>query len=133
MGILKSLTGFEPLVKQLTKENKMATRCQIQVKGSPILIYKHNDDYPEGVLPTLEPMVKAFSENRGNDIEYCLAQIIRRFAIADFKDDPEYTQKTFTGWGLDCEIHGDIEYFYVVDAAKGSVTVQTRDFHTVDA
>lgn len=105
----------------------MSTRCQIQVKGSPILIYKHSDGYPEGVLPVLEPFVKAFSDNRGNDVEYCLAQIVRTFAL---EYDPETRLK---GWGLDLVLHEDIEYLYVVDAAKGSVEVQTENFHLVDA
>ena len=114
----------------------MSTRCQIHVKGSPILIYKHCDGYPEGVLPVLKPFAKEFAKKkkkkkRGEDPDYCLAQIIRAFAIEDYINSPEFTPKKgyFTGWGVDTCIHADIEFLYVVDSKKGTVTTQTENFH----
>lgn len=104
----------------------MSTRCQIAIKDGnglhSIKIYKHSDGYPNGVLPTLKPFVKNFVAQRGPDIEYCLAQIVRRFAIKEYSDYngiepiPAYR---YVGWGIDTELHGDIEYLYVVDLSQG--------------
>lgn len=110
----------------------MSTRAQVMVKGSPILVYKHCDGYPDGVLPFLTEFIARFVKNRGNDPAYFLAQLLRHNAISGeaeakvgdwSKDKPQYwPSNTFTGWGLDCVVHGDIEYLYVVDlTGLGSV------------
>lgn len=112
----------------------MATRAQIAVEGSSIMIYKHNDGYPNGVMPVLEDLAKMFLVERGNDPEYCLAQILMAFAREEEEhrrkmlalDDgcSHYYKKPFmTGWGLDMVLHGDIEYFYVVDLAAKQIRV----------
>lgn len=104
----------------------MSTRCQIVIKDgesfNPIKIYKHSDGYPNGVLPTLEPFIKDFVVNRGPDVEYCLAQIVRHFAVKDFvrNDKKEVPSSSrYIGWGLDTELHGDIEFLYIVDLSQG--------------
>ena len=61
----------------------MSTRSQIKVKGSEIMIYKHSDGYPEGVMPTLKEIVKTFADKRGNEPDYALAQIMRAYARRD--------------------------------------------------
>ncbi len=109
----------------------MSTRSQIKFKNSEfnIHVYKHCDGYPEGVLPTLVPFVKEFFADRGDDECYFLAQLVRRFAIEDYKEhkDDEYCnpEKSFTGWGLDCVQHGDIEYLYEIDT-DGSIYVNGK-------
>lgn len=118
----------------------MSTRAQITVKGSGIYIYKHSDGYPEGVLLLLETVCREFREQRGNDPDYLLAQIIRRFAIDDERayrerlaTDPEmakyYDPTRPTGWGVEKGrepnvLHGDIEYLYRVDPKTCVVTIE---------
>lgn len=113
----------------------MSTRCQIVTyerdgKLHPVKIYKHCDGYPSGVMDVLEPFAKAFAADRGVDPDYLLAQIVRQFAIRDAREADErkaevgndaaklkylYDPTTsFTGWGLDLDWHGDIEYVYAV-------------------
>lgn len=120
-----------------------------KVEGAhPFCVYKHSDGYPTGVLPVLVPFAENFGKHRGHDPEYCIAQIIRAFAIAEFEHamawdakekemvvDPsgysleykkgithaEGEKLRVTGWGVDSGIHGDIEYLYVVNSATGTV------------
>ena len=117
----------------------MSTRCQIQIEGEPIKIYKHCDGYPNGehgVLATLQPFVDFFLAKRGWDSEYLLAQIVREFARADAADMVERLESEegdrygfadmyrTTGWGLGLEYHGDIEYLYTVKK-DGRITVRS--------
>ena len=127
----------------------MSTRCHIQVKEAsgkiyPVMIYKHSDGYPEGVLPFLKSFASRFFHDRGDDAEYCVAQILRHWAIEDntemearIKQAKEEAKKTgdknpyiptnyvrhFTGWGvcLQSEPHGDIEHVYTVNLKTGTV------------
>lgn len=120
----------------------MSTRSQIKVKGSEVLIYKHSDGYPSEVLPTLVPIMRRFKNERGNDVEYANAQIMRAFARRDEKRRKErykeyknsedefenqladdYKEPFMTGWGISTKKHGDIEYFYEVDLKEGVVSV----------
>ncbi len=102
----------------------MSTRCHIRVQGNPVLIYKHSDGYPDGVLPTLKEVTGYFLDHRGWDPDYLLAQIVRWFGHLEFEekypgDDPEFAERMHhhhrtLGWGLGTEEHGDIEYSYTV-------------------
>lgn len=135
----------------------MSTRSQIKVKGSDIMIYKHSDGYPSGVMPTLKKTVEWFIEERGNEPDYALAQIMRAFARRDERKRKEglaehkamlenfegeedsteykhlkmwvdmYSKQSPTGWGLDCIRHGDIDYMYIVDLKNGIITIEGRD------
>ena len=94
----------------------MSTRAQMQVEGNPVLIYKHLDGYPDGVLPTLEPFLKTFVKRRGwDDSEYMTAQISRAFAVEEYKE--EYFDP-YLSWGLGTEIHGDLNFFYLIRKNK---------------
>ena len=84
----------------------MSTRAQITIDGQPVYLYKHGDGYPEGVLPLLEAFTQSFFKGRGYDPEYFMARLAHAF-VNEFPDG-------FTGYGIDCEIHGDIEFLYVV-------------------
>lgn len=117
----------------------MSTRSQIKVKGSEIMIYKHSDGYPSEVMPTLKEVMTQFIQERGNEPDYALAQIMRAFARHDEERKGEklkqakrnnddfwidiYSKVSMTGWGLDTVIHGDIEYLYEVDLEKGRIII----------
>lgn len=121
----------------------MSTRGQIRIEGNDnILLYKHSDSYPSGTLPVLLPFVAEFMKYRGFDPEYMTARLMQRLCNAS-DDRAKQWQKElaangmslasetgkpeFLGYGLDCQIHGDIEYFYVVKK-DGSVDVQKVRF-----
>ena len=129
----------------------MSTRAQIVVKGNEeAKIYKHSDGYPDGVMPVLTELLQQFIAERGNDPEYCTAQIIRAFARDDEKhrirqleylekeilnlaDKQEasfyktlkesYSKPSMLSWGVSNDWHLDIEYFYYVDLAKETVDI----------
>ena len=118
----------------------MSTRAQIKCKNSEdnIYIYKHSDGYPKGVLPVLEKFVHDFVKERGDDEPYFLAQLIRHFAIADYKREKNdhsspYGTSGFLGWGLDCKEHGDIEYLYEVDLKTGEIFINGELHKSVPA
>lgn len=97
----------------------MSTRAQIQFEGNPVLIYKHCDGYPEGVLPLLGKFVKSFMKDRGWDEEYMVAQYLH-----DLTADTYYEGKRkYTGYGASTTRHSDIEYFYLV---KEDGTIKTE-------
>lgn len=125
----------------------MSTRCQIGFTDgksySPILLYKHSDGYPKGILPILEKIVSAFVKDRGADGEYLPAYIMREWAVRELRQKKTLREKyrkvnkkeppawyfggvSVLGWGITTDLHGDIEYLYVVNIATGSIrTVDT--------
>jgi len=105
----------------------MSTRCQIKVEGEKVMLYKHCDGYPEGVLPTLEDVVAWFKEERGFwDGSYLLARIGQRFMNAsDNLLDDYHSHGSATGYGYDTEIHGDIDYLYTVKK-NWTITVEEK-------
>jgi hypothetical protein len=138
----------------------MSTRSQIVVLNDerdatpkkpfyPHYFYKHSDGYPEGVLPTLLPLVREFSTNRGEDSCYFVAQLSAAFArdamrqdLAQVKyhqdliakgEDVErnkqmiedyYTVPRMTGYGIDADLHSDIEYLYIVSTKPNDAWVK---------
>jgi len=115
----------------------MSTRCQIQVEGNPVYLYRHSDGYPgtkNGVVAALKPICEEFLKWRGWDEEYMIAHLCAKL-IADYQAHNEETYREpgsywstkseedlqahinrgkFLGHGLCTELHGDIEYLYVV-------------------
>ncbi len=114
----------------------MSTRAIIRLQSNevPIAIYKHSDGYPSEVIPVLAPFIKRFFKNRGNDPQYLMAQIVRAFAVADYKyrledsDDPRSEDCNFlygqdyTGWGLVDYDHSDYSYRYEI-GASGQISI----------
>ncbi len=131
----------------------MSTRCHIVIldnhdpeaslENPSVIIYKHSDGYPDGggVLATLAPFMKRFTESRGWDSCYLPAQLLYAF-IKDSREgmrrmyermverDPEdtYYQKQlaavdddFLGYGISSQYHGDIEFAYVIQQGKVDV------------
>lgn len=105
----------------------MSTRCQIKVEGEEVMLYKHCDGYPEGVLPALEDVVAWFRQERGFwDGSYLLARIGQRFMndSDNVRNDPD-ARISATGYGYDIHEHGDIEYLYTV-RKDWSITVEEK-------
>lgn len=100
----------------------MSTRCQIQVEGSNVIIYKHMDGMPDRVLPWLEPFVARFHAARGHEPDYLTARIL---VDGVREDGPRREPFEFIGWGLDTEYHGDIAYLYRI-RRDGTVEVMER-------
>ena len=127
----------------------MSTRCQIglyenektDLAKPDILIYRHCDGYPGtvdgkkfGVLPDIIPMLKDFRKHRGEDIEYCGAQLVYHLISVSHKHTEDFVAKfqatngrkptgfengitpDYTGFGIcgDKQFHWDIEYYYAV-------------------
>lgn len=92
----------------------MSTRCQVKVTGTDInnadsvTLYHHCDGYPEYMLPTIA--------NGWRDTWQ--AGRIGKAASMVCGADPE---------GFEIEqghaLHGDIEFYYVVDATDGAWTI----------
>ena len=130
----------------------MSTRCQIHVNNSNVLLYRHQDGYPEGVLPDILPTIKRFIGIRGFDVEYLPARLIVALVEAQNKvyqglidrykedgrpqsyiTDAEESRDTLsigvTAFDNGEGLAGDIEYLYVVEKDRVRVMVPTRDFY----
>ena len=103
----------------------MATRCSIIVDGiDTVKVYKHWDGAPESTLEWLQVFNKDFTDNRGDDAEYKIAQLLRSSA----RDAKVYglDPSKHTGWGI-LPIDNDAgeEFIYFLHA-DGSVTVNNN-------
>ena len=101
----------------------MSTNAIIKVEGiTTVKVYKHWDGYPEATLPWLEAFNKKFTKERGNDLQYKFAQLLR----SSYRDADEFEldKSEFTGWGVigyeDCTF---IAYIYTLNM-DGTVTVE---------
>jgi len=120
----------------------LSTRCQVAIEGSPVLVYRHCDGYPDtehGVLATLLPFRDLFWAHRGYDAPYFLARLLmlwggleeqeRQQAFAH-PEDPRsryVLEPRVLGYGVDTEVHADIEYLYWV-WRDGSVEVYRPNY-----
>jgi hypothetical protein len=128
----------------------MSTRCQIgiyrkketDIKEYEVLLYRHSDGYPSGVLPDIMPFLENFKKTRGiDDTEYAGARLMQYMTNLCDKNEIEWaeermkrngnnTQSTIndakqikqlksfgstTGYGISKEFHGDIEFFYKIN------------------
>jgi len=93
----------------------MSTRCQIvineecSIKNPIAIIYKHHDGYPEsehGIIHNILPFLQNFKRERGNGLEHLAARLLQHIVN---KYNAQYT-----GIGLCRELHGDIEYLYII-------------------
>lgn len=77
----------------------MGTSALIFVEGhDAVKVYKHFDGDPDATLPWLTDFNAEFSEQRGDDPEYKMAQLLRSSA----RDAGKYNldDSRFTGWGV---------------------------------
>lgn len=113
----------------------MSTRCEIGIykKGAKlenpkVLLYKHCDGYPNGVVPEIKPFLEKFQKNRGlDDYQYLGARLMQYMCnIADesLKKWSKEMVQSFetTGYGIMSvdQFQSDIEYYYAIypDALK---------------
>lgn len=111
----------------------MSTRSQIAVfeneneknSTAKVLLYRHSDGYPEGVLPDIKPFLVKFNKVRGiSDAAYCFARLTQHLTnlhdklmnkLHEKHSIGSHMEDSFCiGFGVDAEFHGDIEYFYHV-------------------
>ena len=102
----------------------MATRCSIIVDGiDTVKVYKHWDGDPESTLEWLQVFNKDFTDNRGDDPEYKIAQLLRSSAF--HAELFGLGKSVHTGWGvLPMDNDADESFMYYLHA-DGSVTVKS--------
>lgn len=111
----------------------MSTRCQIgfyereeqDLNKPTVLLYKHSDGYPEGVMPFIVKFLrKDGAIGRRTDIEYLSAWFMYFLIKENVKEMRPFAEKynkdpeDFLGHGISDGFHGDIEYFYAVYPEK---------------
>jgi len=123
----------------------MSTRCQIgfyQTDNTNLLkpdalLYRHSDGYPGtvsgskyGVLSDLVPFLRLFHKRRGlDDTEYAAAWTLHHLVDCHVRHIKAFRERTVSakeyypedgksciGFGVCQEFHGDIEYYYAVQA-----------------
>lgn len=89
---------------------RMSTRCQIEFRCGPDrrTVYRHWDGYPSAVVPDLLAFL-AWSTRHG-DVEYESAN----FLFWSKRDLGARSEQLGFGICVNDELHGDIEYYYVV-------------------
>lgn len=109
----------------------MSTRCQIGIyenkekehKDFEVLLYRHSDGYPEGVLPDIIPFLKRWKKQRGiSDTEYIGARLLQHLCneydglskttLKQLKSKDGFTG--VLGHGICKDFHWDIAYFYKI-------------------
>jgi len=90
----------------------MSTNAIIQIENSPIKLYKHWDGYPEATLDWLKEFNQDFAENRGDDPEYKIAQLVRSSVTLAEKYNLDNSK--YTGWGLLTNQNWNADYTYTL-------------------
>lgn len=98
----------------------MGTRALIFAEDSDVVIYRHWDGYPDGVLPELEPIVKEFFDIRGHEPDMLLANICYRLKNNQGNNE-------LLGYRLfskkEAKLIDCIEYSYII-TKKGKIKVK---------
>lgn len=99
----------------------MSTRCHIEFRSGNVrrTVYRHWDGYPSAVIPDLLAFL-AWS-TRSGDVEYETANFL--YWSKRELDDPQL------GFGVcaNDELHGDVEYYYVVRHDAGTCTISAHE------
>ena len=98
----------------------MSTRCQIEFRRGEMrrTVYRHWDGYPSAVIPDLLAFL-AWSTRNG-DIEYESAN----FVFWSKREMSERSEQLGFGICANDELHGDIEYYYVIEHVAGGAVVR---------
>jgi hypothetical protein len=105
----------------------MSTRCQIEFCNSSVrrTVYRHWDGYPSAVIPDLLAFL-AWNGGCG-DTEYAAAN----FLYWSKRELDERNCRLGFGICANDELHGDIEYYYVV-RSEGACTISAHEVEHVD-
>ena len=100
----------------------MSTRCQIEFRSGDVrrTVYRHWDGYPSAVIPDLLAFL-AWSTRHG-DVEYESANFL-------YWSKREMGTSEQLGFGIcaNDELHGDVEYYYVVRYESGVCTISAHE------
>jgi hypothetical protein len=99
----------------------MSTRCHIafyekeaeteaDLEKFFVLLYRHCDGYPEGVLPDIIPILREL--NKLDDVEYCSAYVVA---------------KLFDNIGISKSFHRDVNYLYAI-YPSGRIDIYRTNF-----
>jgi hypothetical protein len=101
----------------------MGTHAVIRVEGfDGVELYKHWDGYPSATLPWLEKFNSEFTKNRGDDVNYKFAQLIRSSVYMG--TEFELDGSLYTGWGVMIQGESCCDYMYIL---KKDGTVEVQD------
>ncbi len=103
----------------------MSTRRQIEFRNGAVrrTVYRHSDGYPRAVVEDLLAFLQW--SVRGGDIEYEAANFLYWSKREISKRLPRYEQLGF-GICANDELHGDIEYYYVVEHTAAGAVVRVH-------
>jgi hypothetical protein len=127
----------------------MSTRCQIAIFDQDIiqklndtkflltdwevLLYRHSDGYPDGVMPDIKPFIQEFINVRGYDSEYmgaCLIVYLKHWHCGDKMPISEGHKLELNEFAIDVLCHGicksihpNIEYFYAISRNDMGATI----------
>lgn len=98
----------------------MSTRCQIEFRCGPVrrTVYRHWDGYPSAVIPDLLDFL-GWSVRSG-DVEYETAN----FLFWSKRQLDERSQQLGFGVCANDELHGDVEYYYVVEHTSAGTVLR---------
>ena len=93
-----------------------------ELENYEVLLYRHSDGYPDGVLPELEKFLKFWEKARGiTDTEYCGARLLQYMCNEmdgiygkDFMLEDKNNLTGIYSYGICKNLHGDIEYYYAI-------------------
>lgn len=109
----------------------MSTRAQILVTDKysiaaheGILFYRHSDGYPEGVQQSLEQFLAMVGTSIRNNCEQAAGWLVL-IGHEEYAES-RATYPTISGWKVGAYepatgIHGDIEWFYVVNLSDKTI------------
>lgn len=109
----------------------MSTRCNILVRDGEeeLWFYRHSDGYPEGAMPLLQEFMEYVKSGAIRDnISQASGWLVYLGAKEYGLHDPDKIDG-FSGWKVGSiepttGQHGDIEYLYVIDLDKKTITIK---------
>ena len=117
----------------------MSTRANIIIKDSRITLYfyRHSDGYPEGTMPQLEKFMSWVKEGKIRDNVCQAAGWLILLGNVEYKSGFEPSSEGYSGWKVGAfeptdDIHGDIEFLYILDLEKKTIETVTHNFESYD-
>jgi len=115
----------------------MSTRANVIIKDSYVKLYfyRHSDGYPEGTLPTLKKFMLWVKEKKIRQNATQSSGWLIIIGAEEYNQEKNKTLESFnpannfSGWKVGAyeptdNIHGDIEYLYVLDLEKIKIKVK---------